>query len=39
LLQRFPSGLLHAIEQSNELKRQSLGSDEWRQVDLSSLKE
>jgi UDP-N-acetyl-D-mannosaminuronate dehydrogenase len=30
LLQKFPSGLLNAIGQSNELKQKSLGSDGWR---------
>ena len=29
LLQRFPSGLLQAIEKSNELKQKNLGSDAW----------
>jgi UDP-N-acetyl-D-mannosaminuronate dehydrogenase len=29
LLQRFPSGLLQAIVQSNELKQQNPGSDAW----------
>jgi UDP-glucose 6-dehydrogenase len=29
LLQRFSSGLLQAIVQSNELKQQNLGSDAW----------
>ena len=31
LLQRFPSGLLQAIVQSNELKQQNPGSDGWRE--------
>jgi hypothetical protein len=39
LLQKFPSGLLNAIGQSNELKQKNLGSNGWRRVDLSSLKE
>jgi len=30
LLQKFPSGLLNAIGQSNELKQKNLGSDGWR---------
>jgi len=39
LLQKFPSGLLNAIGQSNELKQKNLGSDGWRRVDLSLSKE
>ena len=34
LLQQFPSGLLQAVVQSNELKQKNLGSDGW-QVDVS----
>jgi UDP-N-acetyl-D-mannosaminuronate dehydrogenase len=30
LLQRFPSALLNAIGESNELKQKNLGSDGWR---------
>jgi UDP-N-acetyl-D-mannosaminuronate dehydrogenase len=30
LLQKFPSGLLKAIEQSNELKQKNLGPNGWR---------
>jgi UDP-N-acetyl-D-mannosaminuronate dehydrogenase len=39
LLQRFPSGLLQAIVQSNELKQKNLGPDGWRKMDLSSLEQ
>jgi UDP-N-acetyl-D-mannosaminuronate dehydrogenase len=39
LLQKFPSGLLQAIVQSNKLKQKNPGSDAWREVDLSSLGE
>ena len=39
LLQRFPSGLLEAIVQSNELKQKNLGPDGWREMDLSSLEQ
>jgi UDP-N-acetyl-D-mannosaminuronate dehydrogenase len=39
LLQRFPSGLLQAIVQSNELKQKNLGPDGWREMDLSSLEQ
>jgi UDP-N-acetyl-D-mannosaminuronate dehydrogenase len=31
LLQKFPSGLLKAIEQSNELKQENLGPNGWRE--------
>jgi UDP-N-acetyl-D-mannosaminuronate dehydrogenase len=33
LLQKFPSGLLQAIVQSNELKQKNLGTDGWRRTD------
>jgi UDP-N-acetyl-D-mannosaminuronate dehydrogenase len=36
LLDKFPSGLLQAIVQSNTLKQKNLGSDGWRQIDRAS---
>jgi len=36
LLQRFPSGLLQAIVQSNELKQKNPGSDAWLAANLPS---
>ena len=36
LLQRFPSGLLQSIVQSNELKQQNPGSDAWLAANLPS---
>jgi UDP-N-acetyl-D-mannosaminuronate dehydrogenase len=35
LLQKFPSGLLQAIVQSNKLKQTNLGSEGWRVADIS----
>jgi len=37
LLQKFPSGLLQAIVQSNALKEKNLGHDGWRKIDRSLL--
>ena len=35
LLEKFPSGLLEAIVQSNRLKQKNLDSDGWRETDVS----
>jgi UDP-N-acetyl-D-mannosaminuronate dehydrogenase len=37
LLEEFPSGLLEAIVQSNRLKQRNLGTDGWRETDVSLL--
>jgi UDP-N-acetyl-D-mannosaminuronate dehydrogenase len=37
LLQKFPSGLLQAIVQSNALKQNNLGPEGWREKDCQSL--
>jgi hypothetical protein len=35
LLEEFRSGLLQAVMKSNTLKQKNLGSDGWRETDIS----
>jgi hypothetical protein len=36
LLQKFPSGLLQAVVESNRLKEKNLGQEGWAELDRSS---